>query len=173
MISDLIERTGRIVRQLKTFSRKESSVPQAVTVKTAIEHALMIIEPRRRELMATISIPPIAGDLQALAEPGRLEQILVNLMRNGLDAMSDQPTPHLEINATGQGGRITIEVRDHGQGISDEVQAHLFEPFYTTKTASDGLGTRSGHFTDHCRKLRRYTGHPQRPRWWSHLHLDP
>lgn len=140
MISDLIERTGRIVRQLKTFSRKESSVPQAVTVKTAIEHALMIIEPRRRELMATISIPPIADDLQALAEPGRLEQILVNLMRNGLDAMSDQTAAHLEISTTAQGGRITIEVRDHGQGISDEVQAHLFEPFYTTKTASDGLG---------------------------------
>ena len=140
MISDLIERTGRIVRQLKTFSRKESAVPQAVTVRSAVEHALMIIEPRRRELIARIVVNALPDDLQVMAEAGRLEQILVNLMRNGLDAMAGQAEPSLEISTQATDRHVSLSVRDHGPGISDEVLARLFEPFYTTKTASDGLG---------------------------------
>jgi two-component system C4-dicarboxylate transport sensor histidine kinase DctB len=144
MISDLIDRTGRIVRQLKTFARKESATPQAVTVASAIEHALMIVEPRRRETAGRIVITPCAPDLLALAEAGRLEQVLVNLLRNGLDAMLGQTAPYLEVRAersvNGSGDNIEIAIRDHGPGLPDEVLHHLFEPFYTTKPAGEGLG---------------------------------
>jgi two-component system C4-dicarboxylate transport sensor histidine kinase DctB len=144
MISQLIDRTGRIVRQLKTFARKESATPQAVTVASAIEHALMIVEPRRRETAGRIVITPCAPNLLALAEAGRLEQVLVNLLRNGLDAMLGQTDPCLEVRAersiNGSGENIEIAVRDHGPGLPDEVLHHLFEPFYTTKPAGEGLG---------------------------------
>lgn len=140
MISDLVDRTGRIVRQLKTFARKEAPTPQAVTVASAIEHALMIVEPRRRETAARIAVAPVARSLQLIAEAGRLEQVLVNLLRNGLDAMAGQAEPLLEIDAHGMGDRVAIAVRDHGPGLPDEVRDHLFEPFYTTKPAGEGLG---------------------------------
>lgn len=140
MISDLIDRTGRIVRQLKTFARKESATPQPVTVSSAIEHALMIVEPRRRDIAASIEVSPVSSELQAFAEAGRLEQVLVNLLRNGLDAMLGQTAPCLEISTQQDGKLIHIIIRDHGPGLPDEVLRHLFEPFYTTKPAGEGLG---------------------------------
>lgn len=140
MISQLVDRTGRIVRQLKTFARKEAPTPQAVTVASAIEHAVMIVEPRRREIAARIDIAPQLEGLLVMAEAGRLEQVLVNLLRNGLDAMSRQPAPCLEVAARRQDDMVAIEVRDHGTGLADEARHHLFEPFYTTKPAGEGLG---------------------------------
>ena len=140
MISDLVGRTGRIVRQLKTFARKEAATPQAVSVGAAIEHALVIVEPRRREIGAHIVVAPPAAGLCCLAEAGRLEQILVNLLRNGLDAMAGQSGPVLEVTAEAEGGHICIAVHDHGPGLSDEARSHLFEAFYTTKPAGEGLG---------------------------------
>jgi len=140
MISELVDRTGRIVRQLKTFARKEAATPQPVTVASAVEHALMIVEPRRRETAAGIAVAPIPRDLLVLAEAGRLEQILLNLLRNGLDAMAGQAKSRLEVGAARDGEQVAITVRDHGGGLPDEVRSHLFEPFYTTKPAGEGLG---------------------------------
>ena len=139
MISQLVDRTGRIVRQLKSFARKEAPTPQAVSVASAIEHAQLIVEPRRRELNAHID-NRAANKLYAIAETGRVEQILVNLLRNGLDAMAGQPAPMLIIHALRRDDLIDIVVRDHGPGLSAEAQQHLFEPFYTTKPAGEGLG---------------------------------
>lgn len=140
MISELVDRTGRIVRQLKTFARKEAPTPQAVTVASAIEHALMIVEPRRREIGAHIVVEPQSAALLVIAEAGRLEQVLVNLLRNGLDAMAGQTAPVLEVAARREGSVVSMAVRDHGAGLSDEARNHLFEPFYTTKPAGEGLG---------------------------------
>lgn len=140
MIGELIGRTGRIVRQLKTFARKEAATPQAVTIATAIEHALLLVEPRRRDSGARISVSQDDPALLVVAEAGRLEQVLVNLLLNGLDAMHGQPAPQLEILAGRDGRNVRISIRDHGTGIADEVRSHLFEPFYTTKPAGEGLG---------------------------------
>ena len=139
MISELIDRTGRIVRQLKSFARQEAATPQPVSVASAIDHARMMLEPRRRELQAMFHVEP-CGDLQLLAEAGRLEQVLVNLLRNGLDAMHDQTAPQLHVRAWAEGAMAHIAVRDHGPGLSADAQRRLFEPFYTTKPAGEGLG---------------------------------
>ena len=140
MISELVGRTGRIVRQLKSFARREADTPQAVNVASTIEHALLIVEPRRREIAAQIAISPFAPALTVTAEAGRLEQVLVNLLLNALDAMHDRPAPRVELAVRDETGQVVIEIRDHGPGIPDEVRGHLFEPFYTTKPAGAGLG---------------------------------
>jgi len=140
MIGDLVDRTGRIVRQLKSFARKEAATPQPVTVASAIEHALLIVEPRRREIGARIAVAGLAPGLLAVAEAGRLEQILVNLLRNGLDAMAGLPDPVLDVTAGREGNNVCITVRDRGPGLSDDARSHLFEAFYTTKPAGEGLG---------------------------------
>ena len=81
-----------------------------------------------------------AGELQVLAEAGRLEQVLVNLLRNSLDAMHDQPMPQVAVRVSADGTWVRLSVRDHGPGLSAEAQQHLFEPFYTTKPVGEGLG---------------------------------
>lgn len=140
MISELVERTGRIVRQLKSFARKAAPTPQAVTVASAVEHALLIVEPRRREIGADIGVYGMDRGLLVMAEAGRLEQILVNLLRNGLDAMAGQAAARLEVAAGREDGAIAITVRDHGPGLSDDARSHLFEAFFTTKPIGEGLG---------------------------------
>jgi two-component system C4-dicarboxylate transport sensor histidine kinase DctB len=140
MISDLVGRTGRIVRQLKSFARREADTPQAVNVADTIEHALLIVEPRRRETAAQITVAPFAPALTVTAEAGRLEQVLVNLLLNALDAMHGQPEARVDVQVSDDSGQVAIEVRDHGPGIPDDVRGHLFEPFYTTKPAGAGLG---------------------------------
>jgi len=143
LISDLVGRTGRIVRQLKSFARKEAATPQPVSVDSAIEHALLIVEPRRRELAASIHVPDADPARQVIAEAGRVEQILINLLRNGLDAVADHAAPCVELSCRphpGDASRLDLCVRDHGPGLSDEARHHLFEPFFTTKPAGAGLG---------------------------------
>lgn len=139
-ISELVARAGRIVRQLKAFARKEAPTPGPVPVAAAVEHALTIVEPRRRELDARIVVGDLEPGLAVTAEAGRLEQVLVNLLRNGLDAMHGFPAPRLDIAARRSDGRVVLQVRDHGPGLADEALGHLFEAFYTTKPVGEGLG---------------------------------
>lgn len=140
MISGLVGRTGRIVRQLKTFSRKEAPTPTPVSLDSAIEHALLIVEPRRRELNATVSTPPADSSREVMAESGRLEQVLVNLIRNGLDAMAGQDAPMLTVECRDLGKHWGLAIGDSGPGLSAEALNHLFEPFFTTKPSGEGLG---------------------------------
>lgn len=140
MISQLTARLGRIVTQLKSFARKGPAEKSTVPVVRAVENALLIVEPRRRELQAAIEVPTISPDLTVVADATRLEQVLVNLLRNGLDAMQGLPSPHLHLSAGQEAGRVRIAIRDEGPGLPPEALAHLFEPFYTTKPVGEGLG---------------------------------
>lgn len=140
VISDLVSRTGRILRQLKAFARKSADDRAPVGIATAIEHALLLVDARRREIGAVIQVGELAPDMTVAAEAGRLEQVLVNLLRNGLDAMAGQDQPVLEVAATLHDGMVRIAIRDCGPGIAPDTLPHLFEPFYTTKPAGEGLG---------------------------------
>ncbi|MCP5269356.1 MAG: sensor histidine kinase [Zoogloeaceae bacterium] len=139
-ISHLAGRLGHIVGQLKSFARKAPAQPTAVAVDSVLANALLIIEPRRRELAAGIDTTGVTAGLQVRAEAVRLEQVLVNLLRNGLDAAAAVSVPQLEIDARCEGEDVRITVRDNGSGLPASTLAHLFEPFYTTKSAGEGLG---------------------------------
>jgi len=140
LISQLTERMGRIVKQLKSFARKGPLELSPVSMEEVIDYALLIVEPRRREVNAVLERVPLSGRVTVLAEPVRLEQVLVNLLRNALDASAGLPTPKITIAVAAQDDEVRISIRDSGPGISPEVLPHLFEPFYTTKATGQGLG---------------------------------
>jgi two-component system C4-dicarboxylate transport sensor histidine kinase DctB len=76
----------------------------------------------------------------ALCDANRLEQVLVNLIANALDAMIGRPDAALSLSGRREGGRVLLQVRDTGPGLPEPVLARLFEPFFTTKDMGGGLG---------------------------------
>ncbi|MDO8906098.1 MAG: ATP-binding protein [Hydrogenophaga sp.] len=140
LIGDLCTRMGSIVGELKAFARKEPARLQPVSLRHVIGSSLMLIEPLRQASGARIVSDDT--DLQVMGDPIRLEQVLVNLLRNGIDAMEAQKSERqleIRVHATTD-GQVCMSVQDHGPGLSPDVLQHLFEPFFTTKPSGKGLG---------------------------------
>lgn len=139
-IADLVDRMGRITGQLRNFARKSSGQSAPVPLCHALDNALALLDARIRRSGAAIARSCPIDEPIAMCDANRLEQVLINLIGNALDAMADQPRPRLELGWECAQGMVRLHVRDHGPGLSDEAQARLFEPFFTTKSAGDGLG---------------------------------
>ncbi len=136
-IDDLIERMGAITRQLKSYARKGADAFEPVDTRAAVSSALAMMEPQLKTRHVEISrtlpsdVPLIMGDRL------RLEQVIINLLRNALDATKSERDPRIDV-ILAAGDEMTLTVRDNGKGIED--LDNLFEPFYTTKQPGDGVG---------------------------------
>jgi two-component system C4-dicarboxylate transport sensor histidine kinase DctB len=139
-IGELCVRMGSIVGELKAFARKEPARLQVMSLRHAISGSMMLIEPLRHASHTHIAIDET--DLMVMGDPIRLEQVLVNLMRNAIDAMEAQEPGErrMEVRVSSSQDHVTLAIRDHGPGLSEDVQSHLFEPFFTTKPSGKGLG---------------------------------
>ena len=136
-IDDLIGRMGAITRQLKSYARKGGEDLIAVDVRSAIDGALEIMEPQLKARQISISKTLPIEPVFILGDQLRLEQVMVNLVRNALDATATVVLPEIEILLLADETAI-LTVRDNGEGISDLNE--LFEPFFTTKKPGDGVG---------------------------------
>jgi two-component system C4-dicarboxylate transport sensor histidine kinase DctB len=136
-IDDLIDRMGAITRQLKSYARKGSDAFEPVDTRAALSSALAMMEPQLKTRKITINRTIPSEPAMILGDRLRLEQVIINLLRNALDATKGVRDPTIEIVlALGETVRLTI--RDNGPGI--ENLDDLFEPFYTTKSPGDGVG---------------------------------
>ncbi|MCM2561148.1 ATP-binding protein [Lutimaribacter sp. EGI FJ00015] len=136
-IDDLIERMGAITRQLKSYARKGSEEFAPVNMGDALASALSMMEPQLKQRHIRISRAIPSEPVMVHGDRVRIEQVMVNLLRNAIDATTAQDDPEISI-ILAAGETATLTVRDNGVGIDDLDQ--LFEPFYTTKTAGDGVG---------------------------------
>lgn len=136
-IDDLIERMGSITRQLKSFARKGSDNPTPVDMRDAVDGSLAMMSPQLRDSRIEIRKVLPVQHVMVSADPVRLDQVIVNLLRNAFDAVENEPDPMIEIMVT-EGSQATLTVRDNGTGI--ESPESLFEPFYTTKAPGVGVG---------------------------------
>jgi two-component system C4-dicarboxylate transport sensor histidine kinase DctB len=136
-IDDLIERMGAITRQLKSYARKGSEAFEPVDTRAALSTALAMMEPqlkvRKVDIVRTLPSHPV----MILGDRLRLEQVIINLLRNALDATKAVRDPRIEIMLVA-GETVRLTVRDNGPGI-DNLES-LFEPFYTTKEPGEGVG---------------------------------
>jgi len=139
-ISQIAARMGTITGQLKIFARKSTTSLTSVSIPTAISNALFLVERRLQveNVRFTLQLPP--EDIFAMCESNRLEQVLVNLYANALDAMNGSEVRSLRVAVECTPEHVLIHVADTGPGLSTEVYEHLFEPFFTTKPQGLGLG---------------------------------
>ena len=136
-IDDLIERMGVITKQLKLHARKVSVSLEKTDLRDVVANSLAIMEPNLKQ--NSVEIDLFLGDNQVvvLGDPTRLEQVVINLMRNALDATSSCSNSKISISIV-PGNTAVLNISDNGTGIED--LENIFEPFYTTKEPGDGLG---------------------------------
>jgi signal transduction histidine kinase len=132
------ERVASTVRSLLTFARPSPLSVQRVDLAQLVDEAVKLEVPRCRTAAVEIKcsssgkIPSIQGD------PDRLQQVLINVMNNAIDAMPQGG--RLGISLANGGSQVVVDISDTGKGITEEDQARIFDPFFTTKPAGKGTG---------------------------------
>jgi signal transduction histidine kinase len=142
-VERLAEQVGRItqiVRHLTRFAHPPEAQWQVVGIGDLIDRSLQLVrfDHRLRRVHVEQDVSPQTG--QVRVQPQAIEQVLVNIILNALDAVADVPQPHLQIRASQREGQCRIEVSDNGHGIAPEHMDRLFEPFFTTKPVGKGTG---------------------------------
>jgi two-component system, cell cycle sensor histidine kinase and response regulator CckA len=146
------ERGGALTNQLLTFSRRQPLENRAVHLNELVLQIQRMLRRLVGEDIEMVTIPAASQDL-VQADPGRLEQVLMNLAVNARDAMPnggkltiETATVHLSDTFSASrlgvqpGAHVTISVSDTGMGMDEETQTHIFEPFFTTKGPGHGTG---------------------------------
>ena len=138
-ICDLVARMGALTGQLRSFARRSTGEVGAVAVLGAVDNAVALLEHRlvKDGVVLERRAPP--KPLKVCCEVVRLEQVLVNLISNAIDATASRKVRHIVLQWRDIEDRVRIEVVDNGEGLTGEVRARIFEPFFTTKKTS-GLG---------------------------------
>ncbi|MGN5594244.1 sensor histidine kinase [Stutzerimonas nitrititolerans] len=139
-IEGLIERMAALTSHLKTFARKNpAGLPQRVRLDAVLEQALQLLGPRIRSEAVDV-LCELSPDAWVSGDSIRLEQVLINLLNNALDAMQSSSVRQLRIDCRRDGDEWRLSVADSGGGIDREHLDQVFEPFFTTKPVGQGLG---------------------------------
>ncbi|MFT4182283.1 MAG: sensor histidine kinase [Rhizobium sp.] len=139
-IAALTERIGTITEELKAFARKGRSAPKPVELRSVIEGAVVLLRSRfaGRLDALVIDLPP-AG-LTVVGTRVRLEQVLINLFQNALEALEGRDNAKVEVSARETDDGVEVVVSDNGPGIPAAILQSLFTPFNTSKEQGLGLG---------------------------------
>lgn len=139
-IGELTQRVGAITDELRAFARKTRSGAVPVSVEAAVDGALLLVGARLRERGVTLQRGRVPAGLEVRAERNRLEQVVLNLLQNAIEALEGVPSPVIDISVTVRAGKVTVRISDNGPGVSPEVLDRLFTPFTTDKRDGMGLG---------------------------------
>lgn len=136
-VGEQAERAQGIIQSLRALVKKDERPREEVALEgLIIETSALVLAGDNRRVTLALDIAPDAG--VAFIDRVQIQQVLLNLMRNAVEAMNDCPERVLTIRAQAEGGRVVVTVRDTGPGLSVAVRARLFQPFVTSK--ADGLG---------------------------------
>ena len=139
-IAALTERMATITHQLKTFARKSHGQRERCSLAMAIDSSLVIMQPRFARAGIELQQEILAETVTVWADLVWLEQILINLFSNALDAIHERADPQIGLKITSLPDQACMEIWDNGKGLDENDMNHLFEPFFTTKQAGHGLG---------------------------------
>ena len=134
-------RAGNIIRRLRDFVARGESERRVEDVKKLVEEAsaLALVGAKDKGVRVRFEFTPHVDFV--LADKVQIQQVLLNLMRNAIEAMEKEPKRELVIStAQGRDNMVDISVADSGAGIAPEISAQLFQPFVTTKRQGMGVG---------------------------------
>jgi two-component system, LuxR family, sensor histidine kinase DctS len=145
-ISQQADRAGKVIKSVHDFVRRKDEARQDIGAVDLLDAVKPLIEMQARKFAVKLNIRIAAGLPKCHCDPTMVEQVLLNLARNGVQAMEDV-APHqrvleLSVHSTGGEGSpwLLFTVADQGTGIDPEVATQLFTPFFTTKVEGMGLG---------------------------------
>lgn len=139
-LDGLLTRMAALTGHLKTFARNSpGGLRERLQPDVALDHALLLLDARIRQ-DAVLVLRQRNAEAWIEGDAIRLEQVLVNLLHNALDAMADKRVRELRIDLRRDGADWLLEIADSGGGIPAEALARVFEPFFTTKPVGAGLG---------------------------------
>ncbi len=133
-------RSGDIIRRLRTFVARGETAREPESMPTLIEEAiaLALVGAKEQGVKVLINLDP---DLPAVAvDRVQIQQVLLNLIRNAMEAMEDTSVRQLTVAASVEARHVLVTVRDTGAGVTPEIEAKLFQPFVTTKPEGMGIG---------------------------------
>jgi two-component system sensor kinase FixL len=139
--ADQALRAGQVIRHLREFVARGESERHIESLPKLIEEAsaLALVGAKERGIRVAFDFDPVAAFV--LADRIQVQQVLLNLIRNAIEAMQDQPRRELLVATKAvEDGLVEVSVRDTGPGIAPEIAAHLFQPFMTTKKHGMGVG---------------------------------
>jgi two-component system C4-dicarboxylate transport sensor histidine kinase DctB len=138
-ISAAAERMGAIIGQLKGFARKSDAALDTVDLAQSIRASALLLESDFQKAGASLQFD-MPQTVQVSGDAVRIEQVLINLMRNALDAVKSSEVKTVVVSLEQDGTDALVRVADSGPGIADDVAQRLFEPFFSTKGSGEGLG---------------------------------
>jgi two-component system sensor kinase FixL len=136
-------RAGEVIERMRDFTRGRELDRTVVSVGEIIDEILPLAEldARANRVQLTVDVAPDMPRI--VADPVQIQQVILNLLRNGVDAMADTPEDGRQLRLTAfrdSDDSIRVDIGDRGHGVSDESRARLFTPFFTTKKAGMGMG---------------------------------
>lgn len=140
-IEDGANRTKEIVLSLRTFSRMDKLILTPANINSSILNTLVLL---RSSIPYYIEVKPLLNKIELLnCYPGKIDQMLINLVDNSLHAIKAKEVHHKEsilIISEDHSDHVSIVISDTGMGMTPEVKQRIFEPFYTTKEIGEGTG---------------------------------
>ena len=139
----LTERIGTITEALRGFARRGNGPLVPVSLADAVEGALTLLDAPLRQAVLAVEVSQPPDPVRVMARPVELEQVLINLLRNAIEALQHGPgvaVPALSISVRADRTEAVIAIADRGPGMSEQAVAALFTPFNTTKPKGLGLG---------------------------------
>lgn len=139
-ILGLVEKMSRISKHLRNFARKPNAKLSAVPLHDAVAAAVELLDWRLKDGEVRLESDLGAAPIHVRAGPVRLQQVLVNILSNAIDALEGQPRREIWLKAVEADGRAVLRISDSGPGIAPALVERIFDPFFSTKGVGKGLG---------------------------------
>jgi signal transduction histidine kinase len=144
VISEEIQRLEKLISEFLDFARPQALEKRSIELDAVVRQAIDLVAPRAAAQQIEIQAQLPREPVFALADPARIQQVLLNLLLNSLDAMPEAGQIQVSLEQrplrNAEGDRIVVRVSDSGRGIMPELLPRLFEPFVSTKPTGTGLG---------------------------------
>jgi signal transduction histidine kinase len=142
-LSTIENRSKGLIKFIDAY-REYTSLPKpkiaTVRLKSLLEHVAQLMKTELKKTNIKFRVECLSEYLTIQADIEMIEQVLINLLKNAIEALGETEEPSLELIGRYDGAAVLIEVIDNGQGIIKEAIDHIFVPFYTTKRTGSGIG---------------------------------